>query len=211
MNGPNVGTPRWSPDGRLIAFDSVRAGNRDIYVINSAGGKPWQVTTEQSEECCPSWSRDGQWIYFGSERNGSLQIWKMPSTGGPAEQVTKQGGFEGFEVESSEGVYFYYAKGRDIPGIWRIPVGGSEETPVLDHHGAGYWRSWAVTEQGIYFATAETPNRPILEFFNFATHQVTPVTTLDKRYRAESGDCRYHRIGSGFFIRRSIIRTATLC
>ena len=44
----------------------------------------------------------------------------------------------------------------------------------------GYWRSWAVTEQGIYFATAETPNRPILEFFSFATHQVTPVATIDK-------------------------------
>ena len=67
-----------------------------------------------------------------------------------------------------------------LPGIWRIPVGGGKETPVLDHRGAGYWRSWAVTEQGIYFATAETANRPILEFFNFATRQVTPVTTLDK-------------------------------
>jgi Tol biopolymer transport system component/DNA-binding winged helix-turn-helix (wHTH) protein len=179
-NGPNIGTPRWSPDGRQIAFDAILAGNRDIYVINSTGGKPRPVTTEQSEECCPSWSRDGRWIYFGSERSGTLQIWKVPSTGGPAVPVTRQGGFEGFEVESSEGRHFYYAKGRDIPGIWRIAVGGGEETPVLDHHGAGYWRSWAVTEQGIYFATAETPNRPILEFFSFATHQVTPVTTIDK-------------------------------
>ena len=62
----------------------------------------------------------------------------------------------------------------------RIAVGGGEETPLLDHHRAGYWRSRAVTQQGIYFATAETPNRPILEFFNFATRHVTPVTTLDK-------------------------------
>jgi Tol biopolymer transport system component len=149
-----------------------------VYVINSTGGKPRQVTTEQSEECCASWSRDGQWIYFGSDRNGSLQIWKVPSTGGPAVQVTSHGGFEGFE--SLDGRHFYYAKGRDIPGIWRIAVGGGEETPVLDHHGAGLWRSWAVTEQGIYFATAETPNRPIIEFFSFATRQVTPIATIDK-------------------------------
>ena len=177
-NGPNIGTPRWSPDGRQIAFDAILAGNRDIYVINSTGGKPRQVTTEQSEECCASWSRDGQWIYFGSDRNGSLQIWKVPSTGGPAVQVTSHGGFEGFE--SPDGRHFYYAKGRDIPGIWRIAVGGGEKTPVLDHHGAGLWRSWAVSEQGIYFATAETPNRPILEFFSFATRQVTLVATFDK-------------------------------
>jgi hypothetical protein len=46
----------------------------------------------------------------------------MPSSGGEAAQVTRQGGFEGFE--SPDGKYFYYAKGRDIPGIWRIPVAG---------------------------------------------------------------------------------------
>jgi hypothetical protein len=38
-----------------------------------------------------------------------------------------------------------------------------------------------VKEQGIYFATAETPERPLLEFFSFATGKVTLLATLEKR------------------------------
>jgi hypothetical protein len=40
-----------------------------------------------------------------------------------------------------------------------------------------------VREQGIYFATAEIPERPQLEFFNFATGKVTTIATLGKKIR----------------------------
>jgi Tol biopolymer transport system component/DNA-binding winged helix-turn-helix (wHTH) protein len=176
--GPVTGTPRWSPDGREIAFDSQVAANRDIYVVGSNGGTLRQLTTEAGEDTCPSWSRDGRWIYFGSGRSGRLQIWKKPSAGGPAVQVTKQGGFEGFE--STDGKYFYYSKGRDVAGIWRVELQGGVETAVVDHHGAGFWRSWAVAEEGIYFATAEVSASPTIEFFSFATGAITPVAVLER-------------------------------
>src|SRR5262245_3773529 len=179
IGAQGTGTPRWSPDGQQIAFDCILKGNREIYLISANGGKPRQLTTEPAEDTCPSWSRDGRWIYFGSNRSGSLQIWKLPWTGGAAAQVTRQGGFEGFE--SPDGKYFYYAKGRQAPGIWRVSVEGGEETLVLDYHQAGYWRYWAVTEQGIYFATAETPTRPVIEFFSFGASEVTPVATIERR------------------------------
>jgi YD repeat-containing protein len=179
--GPHLtGTPRWSPDGRWVAFDSRSddMGNADIYVIGAEGGQPRRLTSELSEDVAPSWSRDGKWIYFGSTRSGSMQIWKVGAEGGQATQVTKQGGFEGFE--SIDGKHFYYSKGRSVPGIWQIPVIGGEETLLLDHHKAGYWRFWAVAEKGIYFATANEPARPVIEFFNIATRKVTTIATLDK-------------------------------
>jgi Tol biopolymer transport system component/DNA-binding winged helix-turn-helix (wHTH) protein len=182
-SGPYLtGTPRWSPDGRWIAFDSRSStdpkGNADIYVISAEGGQPRRLTEEPFEDVTPSWSRDSKWIYFGSTRSGSMQIWKVPVEGGQAVQVTRNGGFEGFE--SLDSTYFYYAKGRAVPGIWQVPVGGGEETLLLDHHQAGYWRLWTVTEKGIYFATANMPAQPVIEFFNFATRKITPVATLDK-------------------------------
>ncbi len=178
IGGPLTGTPRWSPDGRQIAFDSWIEGNADIYVISADGGKPRRLTYDTDEDITPSWSRDGRWIYFGCTRSGSMQIWKVPAEGGAAVQVTKQGGFEGFE--STDGKYFYYAKGRAMPGIWRVPVAGGEESLVLDKHQAGLWRYWAVTDQGIYFATAEVPSPPLIEFFSFATGKVTQVARLNK-------------------------------
>ena len=66
--------------------------------------------------------------------------------------MTRQGGFEGFEA--FDGKFFHYAKGRGVPGIWRIPVAGGEETPVLaDFQAAGRGRSSAVEDGGIYLAT----------------------------------------------------------
>ena len=173
------GNPHWSPDGRQIAFDCLLEGNRDIYVISANGGNPRRLTTEPAEEICPSWSRDGRWIYFGSSRSGSLQIWKISAEGGTAIQVTRQGGFKG--VESPDGKYFYYNKGRLVPGIWRIALAGGEETLVLDHHLAGALGYWAVTEHGIYFATATTTVRAVIEFFSFTTGKVTLVATIEGR------------------------------
>ena len=94
-------------------------------------------------------------------------------------QVTKQGGVE--SVEAPDGQFLYFTKGYQVPGLWRLSVAGGEETLVLDSHGVGQWRYWAVTRQGIWFATAEQPNKPLLEFFSFATRKVTPVATLEKR------------------------------
>ena len=91
LGAPNTGTPRWSPDGQQIAFDSRQEGHSDIYAINAEGGSPHRLTTEPFENNVPSWSRDGRWIYFGSNRSGTEQIWKMPPQGGQAAQVTKQG------------------------------------------------------------------------------------------------------------------------
>jgi Tol biopolymer transport system component/DNA-binding winged helix-turn-helix (wHTH) protein len=180
FNGPLTGSPRWSPDARQIAFDSRAAGNTDIYVIGAEGGKPRRLTTEPSNEALPSWSRGGDWIYFCSDCNSSSQqIWKMPVAGGQAVQVTRNGGFD--NVESPDGQFLYFTKGYQVPGIWRVPVAGGEETLILNHHRAGQWRYWAVKEQGIYFATAEAPERPLLEFFSFATGKVTPIATLEKK------------------------------
>jgi Tol biopolymer transport system component len=175
-----IGSPRWSPDSRKIAFDLRAEGNSDIYLIGADGGQPRRLTVEPSEENSPSWSQDGRWLYLCSNRSGSLQVWKMPAEGGQAAQLTRQGGH--FAIESPDGKFLYYVKGRQLPGIWRIPVGGGAETPVLDRHQAGRWRSWTVTEQGIYFATAENLSRPLIEFFSFATGKVTQIAALEKSF-----------------------------
>jgi Tol biopolymer transport system component/DNA-binding winged helix-turn-helix (wHTH) protein len=172
------GSPRWSPDGRQIVFDANVEDGAGIYVISVEGGKSSRLTNGPSREAVPSWSRDGNWIYFCSNRSGSNQIWKMPAAGGAAIQVTQQGGFESHE--SPDGEFLYFTKGY-LPGIWRIPISGGEEKMAFNYHGAGKWRYWAVREQGIYFATAEIPERPQLEFFNFATRKVTTIAKLGKK------------------------------
>lgn len=176
------GDPNWSPDSRYIAFDTRIRGNADIFIVDAEGGPPRALTTEPADDVTPSWSSDGRWVYFSSNRSGSMQIWKTPVEGGQAVQVTKQGGFQG--RESVVGKFVYYLKDRGTPGIWRVPVEGGEEMLVLTHHKAGLGRAWTVVEKGIYFATAENPAKPLLEFYSFATRQVTPVAPLARPFRS---------------------------
>lgn len=169
-----TGSPRWSPDGLSIAFDSrshdpATAGKPSIGVIRAEGGPVRHLTTPGEGGVAPSWSRDGRWIYFASNRSGSLEVWKIPSEGGRATQITRNGGFEAFE--SPDGRYLYYLKGRAVEGIWRVPVDGGEEVEFLRGNGAGKWRCWRVSERGIYYARPDEGPGLRLEFFDFASGQ----------------------------------------
>ena len=51
--------PRFSPDGRWIAFSSDREGNMDVFVIPSAGGAVRRLTIHSADETVLDWTPDG--------------------------------------------------------------------------------------------------------------------------------------------------------
>jgi dipeptidyl aminopeptidase/acylaminoacyl peptidase len=59
-------TPRWSPDGRKLAFISTRAGSPQVWMISLDGGEPWQATSLSGGATGVVWSADGQSIAFAS-------------------------------------------------------------------------------------------------------------------------------------------------
>lgn len=58
--------PLWSPDGKWLAFASVRNGNWDIFVMAVEGGAPVQLTFHAQAEIPSSWSRDGRYLYYSA-------------------------------------------------------------------------------------------------------------------------------------------------
>ena len=70
-------SPRWSPDGKRIAFVSTRSGKPQIWVISTEGGEAWQLTRIKRGVAEFSWSSDGSKIAFTSERDGQPEIYVM--------------------------------------------------------------------------------------------------------------------------------------
>jgi Tol biopolymer transport system component len=52
-------SPAWSPDGKLIAFNSDRAGEENTYVMNSDGSGARKIGDLAGDDGAPSWSPDG--------------------------------------------------------------------------------------------------------------------------------------------------------
>ena len=92
-------------------------------------------------------------------------------------QVTRQGGFAAFE--SPDGATLYYTK-YGLPGLWKMPVAGGEETFVFDLIKPEFWGYWALAEDGVYFLNPDVKPRPAMQFFSFTTHRVTQIAVLQK-------------------------------
>ena len=75
--GPDI-APAVSPDGKLVAFESVRDGERRIWVMDLLGGNQRPVSSGSSDQF-PLWSRDGEAITF--RRVASDDIWLTSRAG----------------------------------------------------------------------------------------------------------------------------------
>src|SRR4249920_3552353 len=60
--------PKFSPDGKQVAFGAVYDGNRDIYVIPATGGIPQRLTEHSYNDRVVDWTNDGKNILFASGR-----------------------------------------------------------------------------------------------------------------------------------------------
>jgi Tol biopolymer transport system component/DNA-binding winged helix-turn-helix (wHTH) protein len=169
------GTPRWSPDGKWIAFDHRPVTHGQTYLIDSEGRNLHVVTSGNYENVVPGWSRDGTALYFASNRSGSWQIWRRELATGREAQVTQHGGFAAFESYDAKTLYYSRLEGG---GLWSMPVGGGEEQQVTDAPHLGYWGHFAVTDTGIYLLDSDAAPKPTIMFYNFRTKLLTPVLQL---------------------------------
>ncbi len=66
--------PRWSPDGKRIAFTLGRDESSNIWVMNADGTDETQLTDDSLRVFRPSWSPDGQQIAFYDIAEGRLHL-----------------------------------------------------------------------------------------------------------------------------------------
>ncbi|MGI8467130.1 MAG: TolB family protein [Pyrinomonadaceae bacterium] len=166
---------------KKILFISKRASERpNLWEISADGGEPNRLTGGKFHNVLPAWSPDGQTIYFKSNRSGENQLYKIPADGSNEPlQMTKNGAFQSFAAPDRNTVF--YSKGGGANGLWSIRTDGIEEFPVPQLADAGYWRSWTLVPQGIYYLTQNSSDAEYeIRFYDFTTKQNRVVVTVDK-------------------------------
>src|SRR5260370_37479581 len=84
--------PKFSPDGKWIAFLSDREGSESLWIMHSDGSDPKQVSKDANAEfASPSWAPDGNYIFVSKAGFGinTIEIWMYHVQGGTGVQITK--------------------------------------------------------------------------------------------------------------------------
>jgi tricorn protease len=83
--------PKFSPDGKSIAFTGNYDGNNDVYVIPVTGGVPVRLTSHGYPDRVVDWTNDSKRVLFASSRESGKarfnQFYTVAATGGIDEKL----------------------------------------------------------------------------------------------------------------------------
>jgi len=121
--------PRWSPDGRWIAFqrgDSIRF---DVFIVPAAGGTPRQLTHDNNMMSGFAWLPDSTGIVYSSSRGGTmpylptLGLWQVTLRDGSVRRVTSgEASYLGPDISESGAILV--SRMNLQTDIWKFPVDG---------------------------------------------------------------------------------------
>ncbi len=119
--------PRFSPDGRTIAFTGNYDGNQDIYVMPASGGLPTRITHHPESDRMLDWYPDGETLLFAtpmaSEKQRFRKLYRVPANGGlPTVLPVPYGEFGAISEDGS--MLAYMPLSRDFR-TWKRYRGGT--------------------------------------------------------------------------------------
>lgn len=170
--------PRWSPDGRRIAFKSSRGGSYNLYLMDSDGSNVVRLTNHGANDHDPSWLPDGESLVFSSERDrgpGRLDLYRLWLADGSVERLTTF--FNGYafmpSVSPDGGWVAFVATTFPSDGGYSNQVHVLELATKLtwpfDTTGVGCWPNWSPDGQSIAHVSLNSEPSRIQVVSSFGT------------------------------------------
>jgi len=167
FKGQYLNAPRWSPNGKTILFQGYHEGRSNIYIVDSQGGIPENLTKSEDENHTPIFSNDGQYIYYSANNSGNWEIWRMAVSGGNRRQITSNGGYAPQVDPNSDSKIFFVKK--DQIGLWSFNLNDKIESLEIEVFDPKKYGAFSVSEKGIYFFN---PAKRTIDFKNFSTGEI---------------------------------------
>ena len=160
--------PRFSPDGKWIAFSSDRNGNLDVFILPSEGGPARQLTFHSADDTVQGWAPDSRGVLFASQRGedfmGKLYTvgidGGMPRNAGADMGVWATYSPDGRKMAINRRAQSYwrkYYRGSYQTDVTVMDVAAKTFTDVTDFDGMDSWPMWS-QDGHIYFVSDREGN-----------------------------------------------------
>jgi len=146
--------PKWSPDGRQIAFDN----GAHILVMRATGARARDITPRLRgrNSIDPAWSPDGRWIAFSSEPAGTSNaaLWLVRSDGLDPHMLVNAPGEEEHPSWSPDGtqIVFDSPRQQSPDNLYLVRADGSGLRRITGDALDAWGPDWAATNE-ILFAS----------------------------------------------------------
>jgi tricorn protease len=124
--------PKFSPDGKWIAFTGEYDGNPDVYLISAEGGEPKRLTFHPSNDIVLGWTPDGKNILFRSDRFSAppgrfTKLFLVSPQGGTAKALpVPRGDLTSFSPDGTKIAYIEtsqeFRTWKRYHGGWNLPI-----------------------------------------------------------------------------------------
>jgi len=191
--------PKWSPDGKWIAFNSYKAGNPDAYLMDSDGGNIQDLSNRQGLNTSPNWSPDGKTLALTMSRGGDPELYLIERSGRIVRRLTYSPGVDTSPSFSPNGQQIVFISDRagtpelyvmDITGanIQRLTYGQWVDAPAWSPRGDGiaYERQRSQGRYDVYMIDSAGKNNHVIS--EAGARNENPTWSPDGRFLAYASD-----------------------
>ena len=155
-------TPRFSPDGKNLAFIRYFSSfRREIFVVPATGGEPRQITFDNERIYGLAWGADSQKIFFTSFRAANqLNLWQISLNGGEPQLIPTGGRNLQSVAMSPNGRMIAFVEETEDENIWQIEQNQAPRMLIRSSR-ADHSQQFSPDGTKIVFASERTGNYEI--------------------------------------------------